>query len=105
MKSGEFIYDSWQIPLKNQFNISNIDEINAAMIRPENVEFNKTIKNGINFKAKIKERKFIGERVHYKLSLENNKEIIVTVLSENNPPVKDEINIAVDYRNIWFMKI
>jgi ABC-type Fe3+/spermidine/putrescine transport system ATPase subunit len=105
VKSEGFIYDSFNIPLKNQFNISDIDQINAAMIRPENVEFNKKIKNGINFKAKIKERKFIGERVHYKLSLANNKEIIATVLSENTPPVKDEINIAVDYRNIWFMNI
>lgn len=105
IEKGSFYFNSTKIPLKNQFNECNKNEINTAMIRPENIEINSKVKNGINLKAEIIERKFIGGKLNYRFKLKNGHELVASTFIEDYNILNEKCNLSVKFENIWFMAL
>ncbi len=105
VENGKFICDYAEIPVNDNTRVS-ASKITTAMIRPEFIEFNRNSSSDkyLELEAEVKGRKFVGERIHYKLSLANEKIISATTLSQSSVEVSTKIKVRVALENIWFME-
>ena len=73
------------------------------LIRPEFIELSSQPTSDIKLNGIIKERKFVGERISYKVKVDN-KLWKVSSLPPSSYQVGDEAYLSLDQQNIWVMK-